>query len=112
VDATGYTAVMGAAYRGDNEMVEYLVSKGAKLDFRTTRGWSVTDMANGPALRTSVPVSHPETIALLLKLGAPPMLKVEGEEILGIIRGKAPAVKKEEDAAKKPETKQEEKKQQ
>jgi hypothetical protein len=92
-------------------MVEYLVSKGAKLDFRTTRGWSVTDMANGPALRTSVPVSHPETIALLLKLGAPRMLKVEGEEILGIIRGKAPVLKKEDDAAKKPETKPEEKKQ-
>ncbi len=100
VDATGYTAVMGAAYRGDNEMVEYLVSKGAKLDFRTNRGWSVTDMANGPSLRTSVPVSHPETIALLTKLGAPPLLKVEGEEILGIIRGKAPAVKKEEESTK------------
>jgi hypothetical protein len=29
----------------------------------------------------------------------------------GIIRGKAPVLKKDEDAAKKPETKQEEKKQ-
>jgi ankyrin repeat protein len=108
VDAQGYTAVMGAAYRGDNEMVEYLVSKGAKLDFRTSRGWSVTDMANGPALRSSVPLSHPETIALLTKLGAPPLLKVEGEEILGIIRGKAPVVKKAEEGAakdKKPEEK-------
>ena len=104
VDQLGYTAVMGAAYRGDNEMVEYLVSKGAKLDFRTNRGWSVTDMANGPSLRSSVPLSHPDTIALLGKLGAPPMLKVEGEEILGIIRGKAPAVKKEE-AAKTPDEK-------
>ena len=56
VDAQGFTAVMGAAYRGDNEMVQYLVSKGAKLDLRTVRGWSVTDMANGPALRTSVPL--------------------------------------------------------
>src|SRR6185312_4385096 len=45
-DASGYTAVMGAAYRGQNDVVEYLVSKGAKLDFRTSRGWSVTDMAN------------------------------------------------------------------
>ena len=105
VDQQGFTAVMGAAYRGDNEMVEYLVSKGAKLDFRTNRGWSVTDMANGPALRSSVPLSHPDTIALLGKLGAPPMLKVEGEEILGIIRGKAPVVKKEEAATAKPEAK-------
>ena len=106
VDQLGYTAVMGAAYRGDNEMVEYLVSKGAKLDFRTNRGWSVTDMANGPSLRSSVPLSHPDTIALLGKLGAPPMLKVEGEEILGIIRGKAPAVKKEEAAKTQDEKKQ------
>ena len=108
VDSQGFTAVMGAAYRGDNEMVQYLVDHGAKLDFRTSRGWSVTDMANGPSLRTSVPVSHPETIALLTKLGAPPLLKVEGEEILGIIKGKAPVLKNQDDAAKpdaKPEPK-------
>jgi uncharacterized protein len=111
-DALGYTAVMGAAYRGDNEMVEYLVSKGAKLDFRTNRGWSVTDMANGPSLRTSVPLSHPDTIALLEKMGAPRQLKVEGEEILGIIKGKAPVLKHEEDAKKEAAGKPEEKKQQ
>jgi len=99
-DSQGFTAVMGAAYRGDNDMVEYLVSKGAKLDFRTARGWSVSDMANGPSLRTSVPLSHPDTIALLGKLGAPPLLKVEGEEILGIIKGKAPVLKKEDETNK------------
>jgi ankyrin repeat protein len=99
-DAQGFTAVMGAAYRGDNEMVQYLVGKGAKLDFRTGRGWSVTDMANGPSLRSSVPLSHPETIALLTKLGAPPLLKVEGEEILGIIKGKAPVLKQDEESSK------------
>jgi hypothetical protein len=76
------------------------VSKGAKLDFRTARGWSVTDMANGPSLRTSVPLSHPDTIALLTKIGAPPLLKIEGEEILGVIKGKAPALKHDEEAAK------------
>jgi hypothetical protein len=80
------------------------VKKGARVDFRTTRGWSVTDMANGPSLRTSVPLSHPDTIALLTKIGAPPLLKVEGEEILGVIKGKAPALKHEEDASKSPES--------
>ncbi len=109
-DAQGYTPVMGAAYRGDNEMVDYLIGKGAKLDFRTVRGWSVTDMANGPSLRTSVPLSHPETIALLAQHGAPPLLKVEGEEILGIIKGKAPVLRQEE--ANKPAGKPEDKKQQ
>ena len=56
-----------AASRGDNEMILYLVSKGADVkavsrNFRTT-----IDMANGPVQRLS---PFPETIALLEKLGA------------------------------------------
>jgi ankyrin repeat protein len=85
VDTSGYTAVMGAAYRGDNDMIKYLIAKGARLDFKTKRGWSVTDMANGPYLRSSFPVAHPETVALLAKLGAPALIKVQDEEILGVI---------------------------
>jgi ankyrin repeat protein len=87
-DAQGYTAVMGAAYRGDNTLIKLLVAKGAKLDLRTRRGWSVTDMANGPSLRSSVPVKHPETIALLQSLGAPELTATDNEEILGIIRAR------------------------
>ena len=85
VDTAGYTAVMGAAYRGDNEMIRYLVSKGARLDVKTKREWSVSDMANGPYLRSSFPIPHPETVALLVKLGAPAPIKVQDEEILGVI---------------------------
>ena len=66
-DNTGYTPLHHAASRGDNEMILYLVSKGAdpkavSKNFRTT-----VDMANGPVQRLS-PI--PETIALLEKLGA------------------------------------------
>ena len=82
-DNQGYTALHGAAYRGDNELVKFLVDKGARLDARTKRGWSVTDMANAPSLRSSVPLAHPDTIALLLKIGAPPLTAIEGETILG-----------------------------
>src|SRR6185436_18434772 len=85
-----YTVLHGAAYRGDNELVKFLVEKGARLDARTKRGWSVTDMANAPSLRSSVPQAHPDTIALLLKIGAPPLTAIEGETILGSAR-KAPA---------------------
>jgi ankyrin repeat protein len=85
VDSSGYTAVMGAAYRGDNEMIQYLAGKGARLDGKTKRGWSVTDMANGPYLRSSFPIAHPETVALLQKLGAPALIEVQDEEILGVI---------------------------
>jgi ankyrin repeat protein len=89
-DNQGYTALHGAAYRGDNDLVTFLIEKGAKLDARTKRGWSVTDMANAPSLRSSVPLAHPDTIALLLKSGAPALTAIEGETILGSGR-KAPA---------------------
>jgi hypothetical protein len=75
---------MGAAYRGDNEVVQYLIVKGSRVDVKTKRGWSVTDMANGPYLRSSFPLAHPETIALLLKHNAPEPIKVQDEEILGV----------------------------
>jgi len=82
-NAAGYTALMGAAWRGDNELVEYLVAKGARLDARNRRGWSATDMADGPFIRGSqVPVKYPKTIALLRKLGAPDLVANE-DEVLG-----------------------------
>ncbi len=71
-DAYNYTALHGAAYRGDNEVVKFLVEKGAQLDVRSKRGQTVTDMANGPMVNAHLPIEHPDTIALLEKLGAPP----------------------------------------
>ncbi len=68
VDNRGYTALHGAAYRGNNEMVNYLVEKGAKVTARSKAGDSVADMANGP---TRFGQPHPETVALLEKLGSP-----------------------------------------
>jgi len=70
-DAYQYTALHGAAYRGDNEVVKYLASKGANLDVRSKKGQTVTDMANGPMVNAHLPMEHPDTIALLEKLGAP-----------------------------------------
>lgn len=90
-DNSGYTPLMGAAYRGDNEMVRYLVEKGARLDARTRREWSVTDMANGPYLRSSFPVPHPDTVALLRSMGAPGLTPTDDEEILGVIKKKPAA---------------------
>jgi len=88
VDKDGYSAIFGAAYRGDNEVVKYLVEKGAKLDHRNNKGWSVTDMTTAPNVRSSVGLAHPETEALVVSLGAPTRLKVDDEEILGIIKRK------------------------
>lgn len=107
-DVQGYTPLMGAAFRGDNESVQYLVEHGAKLDYRTEKGWSVSDMANGPccfAIGGSLPPAHPETVAFLLTLGAPPLLSHDGEETLGVnSRNKKPKKSKE---AADPEDKEE-----
>lgn len=67
-DNRGYTPLHGAAYLGNNDMVNYLVSKGAKVDVRSKGGDSAADMANGP---TRFGQPHLETVALLEKLGSP-----------------------------------------
>src|SRR5262245_39191928 len=63
----GFTALHSAAARGDNEMIIYLVSKGAKVDAVSKNGVSVVDMANGPRQRIQ---PYPETVALLQMLGS------------------------------------------
>jgi ankyrin repeat protein len=68
VDSRGYTALHGAAYLGNNEMVKYLVSLGADVKAKSRAGDSPADMANGP---TRFGQPHPETLALLESLGSP-----------------------------------------
>ena len=66
-DLNGYTPLHHAAARGDNEMILYLVSKGADVKAVARNGRTTVDMANGPVQRVR---PFPETIALLEKLGA------------------------------------------
>jgi ankyrin repeat protein len=66
-DANGYTALHHAASRGDNDLVLYLVGKGADVKAKSRKGQTTADMANGPIERVS---PFPDTIALLVKLGA------------------------------------------
>jgi ankyrin repeat protein len=66
-DHEGNTALHHAAARGDNEMILYLVSKGANVTAVDREGRTTVDMANGPVQRIQ---PFPETIALLEKLGA------------------------------------------
>ena len=66
-DNNGYTALHGAAARGDNEMIKYLVAHGADVKAVAKNGRTVVDMANGPVQRLR---PFPETIALLEKLGS------------------------------------------
>jgi ankyrin repeat protein len=66
-DADGNTALHHAASRGDNEMITYLVSKGADVTKVNRGGQTTVDMANGPVQRVQ---PFPETIKLLEGLGA------------------------------------------
>jgi ankyrin repeat protein len=66
-DHEGNTALHNAASRGDNVMIEYLVSKGADVTAVNRMGQTTVDMANGPVQRTQ---PYPETIKLLEGLGA------------------------------------------
>jgi len=66
-DLNGYNAIHHAAARGDNEMILYLVSKGADPKAVGRDGRTTVDLANGPVQRLR---PFPETIALLEKMGA------------------------------------------
>ncbi len=66
-DHNGYTVLHHAASRGDNELIEYLVSKGADVTAVSRSGQTTADMANGPVQRVS---PFPETVALLESLGS------------------------------------------
>ena len=66
-DHDGNTALHHAAARGDNEVILYLVSKGADVKAVNRSGETTLDMANGPVQRIQ---PFPETIELLTKLGA------------------------------------------
>jgi ankyrin repeat protein len=81
-DDKGYTALHGLGYVGDNDVILYLVSKGADPKIRANarlgstqgaedvapgEGDSTADMANGPREKSLL---HPETVALFEKLGS------------------------------------------
>jgi ankyrin repeat protein len=66
-DHEGNTALHNAAARGDVEMIQYLVSKGADVKVVNREGKTTADMANGPVQRIQ---PWPDALALLEKLGA------------------------------------------
>ena len=69
-DSWGYTPLHYAAVRGDNPLVEYLVSKGADVKATSRLGQSTVDMARGGHGGFFDRAPYPETVDLLLGLGA------------------------------------------
>ena len=82
-DDFGYTPLHGAAYVGSNDIVKYLVAKGADIHAKSHgiisaegqgvfqagqgKGDTVADMANGPRTHG---IQHPDTVKLCESLGS------------------------------------------
>jgi ankyrin repeat protein len=67
-NAQGFTAMIGAANRGFDEMIKLLASNGAKLDAKDKQGRTPMSYAEGVFLAVNPAVNKPTTIALLKQL--------------------------------------------
>ena len=71
-NSMGLTALLGAANRGSNDIIELLVKRGARLDVKDKEGRTALRWAEGVFLAAVGAEKKPATIALLEKLGAKP----------------------------------------
>jgi ankyrin repeat protein len=67
-NSMGVTAVMGAANRGSDDIIQFLVSKGAKLDARDKEGRTPLNWAEGVFLATHPAKPKPSSMTLIKKL--------------------------------------------
>ena len=67
-NSMGLTALMGAANRGSDSIIEFLVSKGARLDVKDKIGRTAFNWSEGIFLATHAPVPKPTSMALIEKL--------------------------------------------
>ncbi len=68
VNDEGYTALHGASFRGANEVVQFLVDHGAKMDVKSKEGRLPVNMAEGMHIGPGGWVEHDDTVALFHKL--------------------------------------------
>ena len=67
-NSMGLTAAMGAANRGSDSIIQFLASKGARLDVKDKVGRTAYNWAEGVFLATHAPVPKPSSMALIQKL--------------------------------------------
>ena len=67
-NSMGLTAVFGAANRGADDILAFLVERGARLDIKDKEGRTPMVWAEGVFLATNAPERKPSTIALIEKL--------------------------------------------
>lgn len=75
-NSMGITALHGAANRGSNDIIEYLVANGADLTHQDNEGRTALDWAKGVFLATHPAEAKPASIELLTRL-----LQQQGKEI-------------------------------
>jgi ankyrin repeat protein len=68
VNSMGLTAIHGAANRGSDDIIQFLVQKGAKLDIKDKEGRSPLTWAEGVFLATHPGKAKPSSMALIKKL--------------------------------------------
>ena len=71
INSMGLTALMGAANRGSDDIIKFLVEKGAKLDVKDKEGRTALTWAEGVFLATHPAKPKPTSIALIQSLAAP-----------------------------------------
>jgi ankyrin repeat protein len=69
-NSMGLTALLGAANRGSNDIIELLVQRGARLDVKDREGRTALRWAEGVFLAAVGAERKPKTIALLEDLSA------------------------------------------
>jgi ankyrin repeat protein len=69
-------AIHGAALRGADTIVQFLVDSGARLNIKTKQGFTPLDIAMGKSSLIQLPVPKESTVALLRKLGG-----LEGKDV-------------------------------
>src|SRR5690606_16574626 len=77
VNSVGIRAIHGAANRGSNDIITYLVENGAFLDVADNEGRTPVDWAEGVLTGARAPTRKPDTISLLLELQAKAALQRE-----------------------------------
>ncbi|MBI4474371.1 MAG: ankyrin repeat domain-containing protein [Acidobacteria bacterium] len=68
VNSMGLAAIHGAANRGSDDIIQFLVDKGAKLDIADKEGRTPLTWANGVFLATHAAVPKPSSIVLIKRL--------------------------------------------
>jgi ankyrin repeat protein len=83
VNASGQTALHGAAYMGGNGVAEYLLARGAGINVQDAQGQTPFRIAEGHLNVAAQGVTEwPETAALLRRRGADTGLGVDGRTML------------------------------